>query len=333
MYKLALLILAFISCSQANRLRGESYNRGRHAGGRNAGLNKVRDALTSDGPETPNFDDPQLLSDLVVDINATRLAEYTESYNDTASSGPQARIVGGGRARAQNSFVMFLVNQGGYRFGGCAGSLISGCHVLTAAHCVAGHRRGQPHLLYVGAYKPYTGNNGGQPSHFSGVRSINIHPNYNANTNQHDIAVITMGTCISDQRVLSNVMKLADYNIMRQLVPGSGTMLEATGFGKTWENGQYSEELNSVQVPFIAQNECRNKYYTGVRDGMVCAGYPNGGRDACQGDSGGSLFYRNGNDLYQVGVVSWGYGCARAGYPGVYASVAYYANWIRGITR
>ena len=187
-------------------------------------------------------------------------------------------------------------------------------------------------MLYVGAYQPYTGNNGGQPSQFSGVRSINIHPGYNDNTNQHDVAVITLDTCVSDQRILNNVMKLADDNIMRQLVPRSGTMLEATGFGKTWENGPYSDELLSVQVPFISQNECRNKYYTGIRDGMVCAGYPNGARDACQGDSGGSLFVRNGPDLYQVGVVSWGYGCARAGSPGVYASVAYYANWIRSIT-
>ena len=107
MYKLALLILAFISCSHANRLRGESYNRGRHSGGRKVGLDKVRDSLTSDGPETPNFDDPQLLSDQIVDINAT------ESSNATTSSGPQARIVGGGRAQAQNSYAMFLVNQGG----------------------------------------------------------------------------------------------------------------------------------------------------------------------------------------------------------------------------
>ena len=106
-------------------------------------------------------------------------------------------------------------------------------------------------------------------------------------------------------------------------------MLEATGFGKTREGGQYTEELHGVQVPFISQQECRSKYYTGIFDGMVCAGYPQGGRDACQGDSGGSLFYRNGNDLYQVGVVSWGWGCARPNYPGVYISIAHYMNWIK----
>lgn len=187
-------------------------------------------------------------------------------------------------------------------------------------------------MLYIGAYKPYSGNNGGQPAHFTGRKSVTIHPQYNDATNQHDIAVVTLAQCVTDQRLLRNVMKLADANIMKQLVPRSGTMLEATGFGKTWENGPYSTELRGVGVPFIAQHECKDKYYFGIRDGMVCAGYPNGGKDACQGDSGGSLFYRNGGDLYQVGVTSWGYGCARANYPGVYASVAYYANWIRSIT-
>ena len=46
---------------------------------------------------------------------------------------------------------------------------------------------------------------------------------------------------------------------------------------------------------------------------MICAG--EAGRDACQGDSGGPMT-ANG---FHVGIVSWGYGCTRAGYPGVYS--------------
>lgn len=56
---------------------------------------------------------------------------------------------------------------------------------------------------------------------------------------------------------------------------------------------------------------------------MICAGEK--GKDSCQGDSGGPMVDSAGK---QVGVVSWGIGCALAGYPGVYARVSTYADWI-----
>ena len=53
---------------------------------------------------------------------------------------------------------------------------------------------------------------------------------------------------------------------------------------------------------------------------MVCAGVPEGGKDACQGDGGGPLMLKNSGN--QVGIVSWGAGCAEKEHPGVYANVA-----------
>ena len=68
---------------------------------------------------------------------------------------------------------------------------------------------------------------------------------------------------------------------------------------------------------------------------QICAGDPMGRkRDSCQGDSGGPLIKVAVNGCpYQVGVVSWGFGCARPGVPGIYTRVSAYADWIRETTQ
>ncbi len=59
-------------------------------------------------------------------------------------------------------------------------------------------------------------------------------------------------------------------------------------------------------------SDCGDAYLGFVFPHMICAGYDDGGADSCSGDSGGPLFVAYGDGTYlQVGVVSWGNGCAR----------------------
>jgi secreted trypsin-like serine protease len=52
--------------------------------------------------------------------------------------------------------------------------------------------------------------------------------------------------------------------------------------------------------------------------------------DTCQGDSGGPLMmYTSSKQWVIVGITSFGYGCARSGYSGVYTRVTAYLNWIK----
>merc|ERR1711878_132524 len=69
--------------------------------------------------------------------------------------------------------------------------------------------------------------------------------------------------------------------------------------------------LQKVDVPVVSDEHCRDSYgQADITDSMICAGLDQGGKDSCQGDSGGPFMC--GNQL--SGVVSWGYGCAEAGY-------------------
>lgn len=102
------------------------------------------------------------------------------------------------------------------------------------------------------------------------------------------------------------------------------------GWGTMRESGTQSHVLRAVSVPIVDSARC-NKAYGFISKYHICAGeYFLGGRDSCQGDSGGPLWYKDTLTLniYQVGVVSSGNGCARPNYPGIYMRISAYHDWI-----
>ena len=93
------------------------------------------------------------------------------------------------------------------------------------------------------------------------------------------------------------------------------------GWGATSEGGDVSDTLLKVSVPVVDNSTCAEKYSASGSNydkaSMFCAGVPEGGKDSCQGDSGGPAYV--GGKL--AGIVSWGQGCARKDFPGVYTNV------------
>jgi trypsin len=87
--------------------------------------------------------------------------------------------------------------------------------------------------------------------------------------------------------------------------------------------------LQKVDVPLVSPAMCDKGYPGEITNTMICAGLEEGGKDSCQGDSGGPLVVTdNNNQKVLVGVVSWGYGCARPGQYGVYSKVNAAYDWI-----
>ena len=92
-------------------------------------------------------------------------------------------------------------------------------------------------------------------------------------------------------------------------------------------------------VEYSVQAQCAAAYrrLTGLDlgDGLLCAGHPQGGRDACRGDSGGALLLQDLRTLTwtAVGVVSSGHGCGRREFPGLYTRLASYLDWIEEVSQ
>lgn len=105
-----------------------------------------------------------------------------------------------------------------------------------------------------------------------------------------------------------------------------------------------SDRLMDARLPLVSAEACRSQYasYANaygkhpyatalISTGQLCAGLPQGSIDTCQGDSGGPLAIRDGKGGHvQIGVVSWGHGCAQEGFPGIYSRLATDREWLRG---
>ncbi|KAF5295127.1 hypothetical protein FQA39_LY13278 [Lamprigera yunnana] len=234
------------------------------------------------------------------------------------------RIVGGVETQV-NEYPWMVVLMNNNRFY-CGASVINTKYLLTAGHCV--NSVSKDNLLAVFLDHDRSTNEETQ-TFFRRIVRIIKHGAYGIGASyNNDIALLQVDYPLSFVGILKPVC------LPEMGKSYSGYTGIVTGWGAISAGGSVSNKLREVRVPILSHEDCKKTGYGNrISENMVCAGYPQGSKDSCQGDSGGPMHVLTGSNHVLVGIVSWGEGCARPNYPGVYTRVNKFISWIVGNTK
>ncbi|XP_075163704.1 seminase-like [Haematobia irritans] len=219
------------------------------------------------------------------------------------------RIVGGSETGIGN--VPYLVQMWHKGVFTCGGALIAPRFVVTAAHCTVDLKPGQ--LTVVGGTSTLSGSGIRR-----GVTKIIRPKGFSMKNFNRDVAVLKLNSPLTGSNISTIPLNTQPLSV--------GMSLKVSGWGRINENANnVSNQLRTVTVPIVGKSRCAAQYrnYIPLTGSMFCAASP--GKDACSGDSGGPAVC-NGR---LCGIVSFGKGCARSNYPGVYTSIRSVQSLIR----
>lgn len=215
----------------------------------------------------------------------------------------------------------------------CAGTLIDPHWVVTAAHCVvtAGSAEGVSQVapidpdklqIRIGTNVLYRGGTS------RSIARVVLHPDYRvsaAGVPENDLALLQFAAALS-----GTPMRVASDELLQNAVrDGDRVLITGWGTASFSADAPISANLLLAVVPVVNRDRCNQVYGSAVTDRMFCAGI--GSADSCQGDSGGPAVVFNRQGVPELaGIISWGAGCTRKQYPGVYVALSKYRDWING---